>query len=174
MLITGKDAVEFTDFILIRVQGDDFIGNVLNVMIEDYPDFLSKWVESMKLLGFMVTSGDKTGEPKFMNLEEMVLLKRSFKHHVELDEVVGPLDKNSIYKALCFEPKNAVPSTYHRLKQVIDGAQREFFLHGKEDFLRFQDKLVKCNSLKVIPFILHDFDQLLTSYKDGSMTMFAY
>jgi len=171
---TKKSLDDFKLDLRIFVQGDDFIGALRKIIRQQFPDFLKDWIDVMLELGFVVTSGDKEGEPKFLEISEAVLLKRKFAVHKQLEEVVGPLDKNSIYKALCFEPKNAIPSTAHRLVQVIEGAQREFFLHGREEFVEFQKEVFSLEEVVKLGPKRLDFEELLLSYKEGRMAMFAY
>lgn len=99
--------------------------------------------------------------------EEVVFLKRKFVMHPEMKCFVAPLDTDSIWKALIFEPKN-VESVQERMKQVFEDGQREFFLHGKEKFLEFQ-RLMNDENQKLLPFRRYgfvnlEFDKLVEAY----------
>lgn len=81
----------------------------------------------------------------FYEWDDFVFLKRmpSVLEFEGKQVVVGKLDKDSVFKALCFEIPALTVSMQDREMQVVNGAQREFALHGKEDFEWLKAKLLK-------------------------------
>jgi hypothetical protein len=107
---------------------------------------------------------DKTGKmSEFFPWEEFVFLKRSPRTVTYMGSVyeVGALDKDSIWKSLAFEMPKADVTHLDRMAQVLDAAQREMALHGREAF----DDFIK----KVTPFKLRfrslTYDEIMYRYQ---------
>lgn len=173
--ITGMEMIWFKFYITIRTLGDDFLGALHMKIRRDFPDFLNDATDQLLKMGFETTSGDKTGKARFLDKEEIVFLKRKFARHPEMNCIVAPLATDSIWKALCFEPKNAKPSCEHRISQVYEDGQREFFLYGKAEFQKFQSIVKKVND--DLPYFARyhlkdlEFDDLVEKYQSDVLFM---
>lgn len=75
----------------------------------------------------------------FFPMSEMVFLKRTPSFCVVKGKSleVGALDPDSIWRSLGWTKRDVAVSQSDRLAQVLDAAQREFALHGAEQFARF-------------------------------------
>lgn len=75
----------------------------------------------------------------FFPFDEMVFLKRRPSHcrWKEVRIEVGALDTDSIWRSIGWTNTDVAVSQSDRMAQVLDAAQREFALHGEEDFERF-------------------------------------
>lgn len=153
----------YFDIFVTRVMGDDYI-SMIDVMellthlkmplqerkdalvrLRDEPSYaryvatsiIDDMVAIQHKLGFVHTSGLKDGPPGIVELSEAIFLKRSFKVHPDLGEVTGALNKDSIWKALCFQSSKSAITAEERLRDVVLMAQRELFLHSEKDLLDF-------------------------------------
>jgi hypothetical protein len=109
---------------------------------------------------------DKNGAMKeFFPWEEFVFLKRS---PVELEYmgktiVVGALAKNSIWKSLGWEMPSPDVSHLDRMAQVLDAAQREMALHGRQAYDDFHA------DVKTFPYKFRklSYDEIISKYVVG-------
>jgi hypothetical protein len=70
----------------------------------------------------------------FIPVEEVTFLKRTFAKHEAFQWHVAPLEKDSIYKMLCYRIKSNAVHESAQLASAICSAMTEAFYHGKEFF----------------------------------------
>jgi hypothetical protein len=122
--------------------------------------------------GYKVTSASKGELKATISREETQFVKRKFIYSEELNGFIAPLEKDSIFKSLCFEDKNISNSPVERLIQVSSGAQREMFLHGRKSFDDFQGNIKTWfEKVGVEPVILN-YDALKIEYLGDEFTTF--
>jgi hypothetical protein len=80
---------------------------------------------------------------------------------------VAPIEKDSIYKAFCFESKECGVSSVQRLMDVSQGGQREAFLHGKVFFDSFQSEMLKIFTEHQMTMPILHYDDLKFEYEQG-------
>lgn len=121
--------------------GDDFKGSV-----SERKDFFNhitykNWLAKH---GMKLTMPDKKSDPiPYMNDKDADFLKRKNIYNPDLGLKTGALDKDSIYKSLhCLMKSNAV-TVEEQCAQNIDGALREFFPYGKDEYEDFRLKMNK-------------------------------
>jgi hypothetical protein len=138
----NKKLEKFRDIASIQTFGDDTEGSVAERA--EHFNFIS-------LQNFLAESGieftmpDKKSAPKkFLHIDETDFLKRRNVYCEELDQIMGALDKQSIFKSLHCVLKSKHVTTLQQSQMNIDGALREIFLHGKDEYetLRAQLKEV--------------------------------
>lgn len=98
--------------------------------------------EGFAVLGQVVTSAhDKNLPPMFQNFEDMTFLKRSWKDITWGDYTfcAAPLDKQTIWKMLCYNGISKHVEAPEILTQVVENAYREMWMHGPEEFASFCD-----------------------------------
>lgn len=123
--------------------------------------------------GYEVTTAQKGDDlPEFVDPVKLQFVKRKFVYNADLKGYCAPIDKDSIYKSLCYEDKKMSVSPAQRLVDVALGAQREAFLHGKDFFLSFQEELrVACVATEMVVEML-DYDLLVTEYLENRFSTF--
>jgi hypothetical protein len=91
------------------------------------------YAEYLKSLDMVFTMPDKESEAtEYMHDLDADFLKRKNKVIPELNLSVGALDEDSIFKSLhCVLQSSAVTTTQQAMSNV-DGALREWFMHGRE------------------------------------------
>lgn len=143
----------------LAICGDDALFSQGSELTRMLPD---DWFQSVALeSGYVMTPGDKVGSVvRSMHISEVTFLKRKFR--VVGERVFAPLDKKSIYKALCYMTKTSV-SEKERNSNALLCAQREMFMHGEEELLLFQEKIREVNSLGYNVQLL-DYSSMLASY----------
>lgn len=110
---------------------------------------------------------DKTGKLKnFYSWDELVFLKRSPStlSYGGKQWVVGKLEADSIWKSLGFWLKDGQISELDRMAQVLDAAQREFALHGRDRLEEFQYTV-----RGVYPYVEKSFDEIMSKYVIGKL-----
>lgn len=91
------------------------------------------------------TMADKSSTSRhYINLTEASFLKRGFLKHSELKCYVAPLDIDSILKRFHWVKKpNETPLSFEeQFSAYVDGALRDMFLHGREAYSTFCDKII--------------------------------
>jgi hypothetical protein len=164
------------EVIRFKVMGDDFIGTISDLLLQADPEFLSSIVKFfMVRYGLEVTNANKNGGVEAMKITDAVFLKRKFAYHQDIKDIVGPLDKDSLFKSLVFQNKKAQPNIYERMRQTFDGAQREAMLHGREFFEFFVDQVRTENEQLNMPYplIYLDYDDLVRKYIERDPEMFT-
>jgi hypothetical protein len=125
----------FYDYARITTYGDDFLMTV-------HPETLS-WFNQYTISAWFATQGkmmtDSSKGP-FMRpatpWAEASFLKRGFRMDAETGHYMAPLKLKSIYKPLHIWPKVLTTSRQAHAAQLLDGAIRELFLHGRDVFER--------------------------------------
>lgn len=147
---------------------DDFVygDDKLNV-IKKHHDTLNAismkdFFESVNM-GFTDSVKKPITEP-FQSIEEVTFLKRSFRYHNLLKRIVCPLELRVICNTLSYYDCTKDQSTV--LKDKINAAQREFYLHPERDFL-LQDFYERLNSYAV-PYVKLSKNYLLSVYTDDN------
>lgn len=135
------EADEFRPCVSLLTYGDDNIGSVA----KGYEKFNIKSIsETLAPYGMVYTMPDKESElVEFMRLEEIEFLKRFSVYIPEIKRTVGALCEDSIFKSLhCYvanKHDDRLPA--ERCGEVIDGALREWFFHGRAKFERRQKEI---------------------------------
>lgn len=147
---------------------DDFVygDDKLNV-IKKHHDTLNAismkdFFESVNM-GFTDSVKKPITEP-FQSIEEVTFLKRSFRYHNLLKRIVCPLELRVICNTLSYYDCTKDQSTV--LKDKINAAQREFYLHPERDLL-LQDFYERLNSYAV-PYVKLSKNYLLSVYMDDN------
>ncbi|APG77486.1 hypothetical protein [Sanxia picorna-like virus 5] len=121
--------------------GDDDIGSVS----EAYGDFNCVTKSNyINYIGMKYTPPDKSGEHvPYMEISGVDFLKRKSVFNTHLDRHIGALDKASIYKSLHVRMRSSDISDEAWAGAVVDGALREFFAHGEQDYEIFRSQMVR-------------------------------
>ena len=148
------------------IVGDDNLVGVTDVVSERFNAVTI--FRLYKQWGYVATPASKGDlmEP-YSDITKQTFLKRSFRFDTELNLWFAPIDEDSIWKALCFQRKDAEVTPTDRLLQVGENAQREFFLYGKRVFLEKQMHLTALYDKHELRLRRLDFDVLLEEYKSG-------
>lgn len=116
----------FCDLIVDFVYGDD----KLNAIKKEGFDFLN----AVTMQEFFVSIGmdftdSKKGkiESSYQNFDQITFLKRSFVYHKQLNDIVGPLDTDTLYSSLSWVNKNK--DITQVMNDKISAFQREIYLH---------------------------------------------
>lgn len=120
----------FSDVATLATYGDDVAGSVSHkaawfnhIFVADY---LSK--HDMKF-----TMPNKTDEAtEYMHLDDVDFLKRKHVYHEAMQSGCGALDEMSIFKSLHAVNKSKNVSLQEQSVQNLEGALREWFLHGED------------------------------------------
>ena len=159
----------FLEEVVDFVQGDDKICgskadlDVLNAMtMRDY------FVEC----GMTFTDGEKGQiDYKGKALSDCVFLKRKFRFHDELGEIVGPLSLDTITNSIRWykddnEEELIMKDKYHVY-------QRELYLHGREGLKIIDEsqKFIKARGINLPPL---DLDYIRKTYKDDPDYWYSY
>lgn len=159
----------FREDVKLATVGDDNVQGVDGDIREKYNMITVS--EQLFKLGYIATPARKnnTIQP-FIPFSELTFLKRSFR----FDEVLGyvaPLEKDSIYKALSFEKKEAGITPTERLRLVAESSQREFFLHGRTAFESFQQLLNRMPGIgRLVVVKMLSYEVLEAEYQRGELT----
>lgn len=144
----------------IAAVGDDSVVNMLRAIHHILNPALMQ-VEAA-LMGYAMTSGDKSAVMKFTELKDIVFLKRGFIK--EGHRVWAPLATDSIYKALSYSTGKMSPTQQRaRDESAANSAIREMFLHGKTMYEEL------CRELKLeFPHAQYPlYEELLLEYDVG-------
>jgi hypothetical protein len=137
--LVSTDLIQFFKDVHMMTMGDDDVASICARISQIYNMLTISKVYSS--LGFTVTTADKNGTPTmFVDFHKLQFLKRNFVKHDKLG-YIAPLNIDSIWKAIAFEAKECGVPSRTRMEQVLLQSQRELFLHGSEEFLKFQQLL---------------------------------
>lgn len=135
------EADEFRPCVALMTYGDDNIGSVA----KGYEKFnIASMSGFLQPFGMTYTMPDKESElTEFLPLAEMEFLKRSSVYLEDLNTRVGALAQSSIFKSLhCMvKEKGDDRLPQERAGEVIDGALRDFFFHGRQVYEERQKQL---------------------------------
>jgi hypothetical protein len=161
---------KFNDVVMTATVGDDNVSSVS----DEFSKFNMVNLQPIyKDMGYVVTPANKSGViTPFLPFESLTFLKRSFVF-TEMLGFVAPIVEDSIYKGMMFENRELGISPLERLHAVCEGAQREFFLHGRNKFKLFQKFLTTLyEEHRLGPVHLLDYDALVEEYKDKNFRTF--
>lgn len=123
---------DFNKIVNLITYGDDFCGSVSS----DHPEF--NHVSMAAVLAeadIILTMPDKTATPTpYMTIDEVDFLKRKSYFNKELNQYVGVLEEDSIFKSLHCQMKSKDVGAQNIAAQNIDGALNSWFYHGRELF----------------------------------------
>ena len=181
--ICEDSKVPFKKAASMMTYGDDAKGSVS----EDFPEF--NHIAVAKFLAdhdMKFTMPDKTSTPtEFMTDEDADFLKRRTIFNEETGMFMGALDESSIFKSLHCVLRSDSITPEEQSAQNIDGALREWFLHGKDIYEKRRTQMKEvarrtgiewlCNGLdKDYEFCM---DEHKSKYKldqqSGTVTTFA-
>jgi hypothetical protein len=134
---TGLPASSFNKFVAANFTGDD------NIMAVRYPIRFDHTLIQKILgdVGITYTMADKTSDSvPYVRGDSVEYLKRTFS--VIQDKVVAPLSKDSLIKSLSTVTKSKVLCEEEQMAQIIEVANREYSLHGKETYDKMHDIFV--------------------------------
>ena len=162
-------ADDFRPCVHLVTYGDDNAGRVAAC----YDKFNIKSVsEYLRRYGMIYTMPDKESElTEFLPLAELEFLKRKSTYIPEIDRLVGSLDERSIFKSLHCQVHNKGDDRMPEEKagELIDGALREWFFHGREVFERRRgemQQIAEATGVKRFVFTLNlTFDERVLAWK---------
>jgi hypothetical protein len=169
--ITGN-LQDFLRHVKLGTVGDDNVSSVSDGRIGQF--HLLAIVPIMEELGYKATAADKSGKIRSqIPFSELTFVKRKFKFSKDLQGYVAPLETDSIYKGMMFEKRQAGVAPLQRLAEVAQGAQREMFLHGKNEFANFQLLLKGLETKHDVHFQYLEHEALRQEYLEGVFRTFA-
>lgn len=146
--------------------GDDFKGSVSEEA--DFFNFIT-YQAFLAEHGITLTMPDKeSAATKYMSDNDADFLKRHNVYNEELDQIMGALDKQSIFKSLHCVCKSKHVTTKEQSQMNIDGSLREMFLHGEDDYetLRSQLKeIAELNDIKGCLILNVSYSEYMEEYK---------
>lgn len=155
--------IDYQEFLKFAFVGDDTLAQASNM-----PGFDSLYIQEFAgSLGYVVTSArkDEALEAE-VPFEVATFLKRSFR--VEGSRIFAPLAVESILKSLCYRLKSEASDEEHE-SSVVEGAQREYFLHGEEAFAAFQQRMDDTGR----PYKRLSYSDLLEEFDANEFTTWA-
>jgi hypothetical protein len=172
-LVTHISVSEFQRYVHAATTGDDNACGVDSRVIDLY-NFLTIKVKYNEW-GYDVTPANKSSsDTATVPFDELVYLKRRF---VKWDDGFyrAPLEKDSIWKSLCFERLDQGTTSKQRLLDTARGCQREAYLHGRDFFDDVQKQLIA--SFRRIrldgALTLLSFDEIDLEFHNGTFRTFA-
>lgn len=128
----GLDAPKFRSIAAMMTYGDDVKGSVK----KGYDEF--NHISYTKFLAdrdMVFTMPDKESTPtKYMNDCDADFLKRKNYYNEELNQWMGALSEDSIFKSLTSILKSGSITPIEQSMQNIDGALREWFMYGRDHY----------------------------------------
>lgn len=163
--IVARDIVRFFEEVVIALVGDDMAGSTSN---ENF-NLLTIAKVLNDLCGYVITSSIKGNElTKFSAPEEESFLKRTWRYDEELDMYMGALYFGSVIKPIMFYEYNKEESQASKLKQTLDGLQRECFFHGREVFEKYARDPRVVKQYEVYGVVQHTYDELKIKYLEDN------
>lgn len=121
----------FADYVRAIFYGDDVMQTVRGASWFNQLS-MSAWLDGQ---GKAFTSADKSDQfQPYTPWRQATFLKRGFRYDADVRRYMAPLEMDSIYKPLFVIPKDLALGMQAHYAQVIYGACREFFQHGREVF----------------------------------------
>jgi len=162
----GKPMYPYRRIASVVNYGDDFKGSVS--VEADHFNFIS-FQAFLKDCGITLTMPDKESAPeKYLTDERADFLKRHNIYNEELDQIFGALDKDSIFKSLHCVLRSKVVSPDTVAMMNIDGALREMWFHGREDYETLRSQLQEVaarHNYANCMMLSRDYDYQMTEYK---------
>jgi len=126
---TKFELKNFTKLLLPVTYGDDMLCSVKEELSPYFNNITyGKFVSEMYYMTF-TTSDKKEHSAKFIDIDHISFLKRSFRYHPILQRIVAPLDKDSLMKSLCYYLPSKMITPEDQLVQTCNSALRELFFH---------------------------------------------
>lgn len=158
-----KNISNFKKYVIDYVYGDDKLNGVH--LIDDNSRYLTALTmkDVFHSLGMDFTNSKKKEiYSEYEDIDDVTFLKRSFRFHPLIGDIVAPLDTNTIYSSLSWI--DSKKDTQVVLRDKINSFQREIFLHF--DCYDKDVNLLKsyCES-NCLPFVLIPVDYLINLYR---------
>lgn len=135
--------------------GDDNLTTLSNRLSSNPVFHPESFKEFAARCGYGLTSADKEATLRWKPLSQCQYLKRTFAYSPEYGLWMGPLESNSIVKALCMTLEKV--ATRERDTNTWRCMEKESFLHGREFYSRLQELAVKAG-LPTLPYEKHEVD----------------
>lgn len=156
----------FRECVRMATVGDDNASSIIGDLLGKF-DMVTISAEYRKM-GYIATPADKKGLiRRSIPFSDLSFVKRKFVWSEDLQVYVAPIEKDSIYKAFCFESKECGVSSVQRLIDVSQGGQREAFLHGKVFFDKFQSEMLEIFTEHQMTMPILHYDDLKFEYEQG-------
>jgi len=132
LLNPAREVRSFKKNVALGTYGDD---NLMGVS-KRTPWFTHTTLQAtLKSFGIDYTMADKTAESvPYIHISEASFLKRSFRFESEVGMHMPMLEEDSIWKSLTMGVVSGTLCPEAQSAEVIKGAVREFFYHGREVF----------------------------------------
>lgn len=162
---------DFEEEVKLLNYGDDNVDSCSQEVVYFYnPKSRGK---AAKSLGFPITDARKNPELNFVELKDVVFLKRSFRYDEEFRCYMAPLDEESIKKMMAFVKGNSNTLECLTTNNVCD-AQLQYFMYGRLIFNEKSDylyELLKKHELTRYVRAWPTFDELVEKYLSGILQM---
>lgn len=136
-------SLNFSMYVKMIAYGDDNILSISDQVADHFtPELISKGISR---LGMTYTNTSKTGDVRFLKMEEVTFLKRAF---IEQDGLyMAPLDLDTLLEIPCWT-KRGLPTDI--FAQSLCNVNDELALHGKEIYEKYSARLRKaCYTAKL-------------------------
>lgn len=124
-------------------------------------------------LGFTVTAADKGELTQYADRDSVTFLKRGVVADPEFGGYRAPLEPKSIYKMLCWFDSSSYLSEGVWSKQVLENANAEWFLHGRERFEAERPRLVEAAAVAGVDCDFRSFDSYMSDYATSTFTTWS-
>lgn len=123
----------YADYVRSAFYGDDLLSAVRDVIKPWFNQItVSQWFREQ---GKGMTGADKLPiTEEFTSWGDADFLKRKFRLDAETGHIMGPLALSSIYKSLHIWPRQLPMMPEVHAADVLSGALRELFQHGREEY----------------------------------------
>jgi hypothetical protein len=124
----------FDEHVVLAIYGDDNVHNV-------HPDASFYNHTSIQRVlgdvGITYTMADKEAESiPYINIDDVSFLKRTWRYDEDVGAFLAPLETESITKMLSINVASKSISPNEQAIAVIESAVREYFFHGKDEFMQ--------------------------------------
>jgi hypothetical protein len=162
-----KNPPPFREVAAMITYGDDVKGSIK----EGYDEFNHiSYADFLKQRDMVFTMPDKESKPvPYMRDEDADFLKRHNIYNEELQQWMGALDEESIFKSLTSVLRSNSISLLEQSAQNIEGALREWFAYGREIYekRRQQMKIVAArHGISKLRMLDVTYDQHVAFYKE--------
>lgn len=149
--------------VIFGTYGDDLIVNLprgLGMTMHDLRD-------GMALFGYKITSSQKGTELKeYDDFDDVTFLKRFMRWHAPLDRWVAPVEKDSIYRMLCWRMDKTIPDA-ERCAIVCRTALLEATLHGKSFFDELTSQIEGAVAACDYPYTCPTWEDCLAHFRES-------
>jgi hypothetical protein len=159
----------FYRIVMDKTYGDDKLNGLRDLRYENYLNAVTM-KEFFNSVGMDFTDSKKMPiVSKFQDIGEITFLKRSFVYHSLLQQIVGPLDKSTLYSTLSWVDSSKDVDIV--LEDKINAFQREIFLHEELYDNDIMKLTIACEKLS-IPFKKLPKNYLVYLYKKGDYMLY--